>query len=463
MLRAPSPEAAAFTMADAVAALSSALRFGINPSLDGIRALAAALGEPQDMFTVVQVTGTNGKTSVARMTAAILAAHGFRTGVYTSPHLVSYAERVEVFGVDTDDAFARAIGVAVTTARDIGLELTEFELLTGAALWMFADLGVEIAVLEVGLGGRWDATSVADPAVAVVSGVGLDHTDRLGETVDEIAADKAHIIKAASVAVLGPGVTDDVAPIFLERAASVGSYSWAVREKSEASPVGDDLTVRFDVTDRPTTPTAETVLDVRAIHGSYAGLCLHAPAYQAPNAATAVAAAEAAIGRGLELAATRRALDQLTVAGRFQVVARDPIVVLDGAHNPQAAGVLADAIADAWPSPGRRPVIVLGMLRGKDAAGFIEALAPVAAAFFVAAPDADRAQPADALAAQVEAVTGARSRVFVSVGEALAAARAATEDGVVVTGSLYSVGEALRLSRQVDIPPSSAGRTPTGV
>jgi dihydrofolate synthase/folylpolyglutamate synthase len=446
MPRSLSSQAAEFTMADATAALSEALRFGIHPSLDGIQALTEALGRPQDGFAVVQVTGTNGKTSVARMTAAILAAHGWRTGVYTSPHLVSYSERVEVSGVHTQDAFAHAIGMAVTTARDAGLTLTEFELLTGAALWMFADLCVDVAVLEVGLGGRWDATSVTDPAVSVVTGVGLDHTDRLGETVAEIAADKAHIIKPAGVAVLGSGVTDDVAPVFLARAADVGSYAWVVRERGEESPVSDDLTVCFSITGRPTSPTAETRLEVRTLHGNYPDLCLHAPAYQAANAATAVTAAEAATGRVLELSATRRALDQLIVPGRFQVVDRDPVVVLDGAHNPQAAGVLAAAIADAWPAAARRPIVVLGMLADKDAAGVVGALASAASAFFVAAPNTVRALSVDALAAEVEAVTGVHPRAFASVGEALVAARAAGEDGVVVTGSLCTVGEVARRS-----------------
>lgn len=444
MVLEPTPESEAFGWAEAESALSRALRFGINPSLDGIRKLTEALGRPQDTFASVQVTGTNGKSSVVRMTSAILAAHGWRVGTYTSPHLRSYAERVDVTGVHTSEPFAQAIGMAVLTAESEGLELTEFEILTGAALWLFARVGVQVAVLEVGLGGRWDATSVVDPAVAVVTGIGLDHTDRLGDTVEEIAGDKAHIIKPACVAVLGPGVPDELVPVFADRADSLGVYTRVVRGPGESSPVADDLTICYDLRECPTSPTGDTRLDVRGIHAGYPDITLHAPSYQAPNAATAVAAAEATIGSELDAPATRRAFDQLRIPGRFDVIdSGAPVIVADGAHNPQAAGVLAQAIAEAWPHAGRRPVVVLGMLADKDAAGVVAALAPVVAGFVVTAPLTERALPATRLAEVVDAATGARPREFVSVAQAVHAAREMSEDGVVVTGSLYTVGEAI--------------------
>jgi dihydrofolate synthase/folylpolyglutamate synthase len=437
------PEAAAFTMADVEAALGSALRFGIHPSLEGIRALAEELGRPQDRYMVVQITGTNGKTSATRLTGALLAAHGWRTGIYTSPHLTSYVERVEMPGVGTVPVFAQAIGVAVTTARRAGLELTEFELLTGAALWLFAHLDAEAAVLEVGLGGRWDATSVTDPAVAVVTGVALDHTDRLGETVARIAADKARIIKPASVAVLGPGVGPDTAPVFLERAQALGVRARAVAPAGRWSPALEELTVRYGVIEPPHVPGGVVRFEVMGLHGEYPGLAMRAPSYQVPNAATAIGAAEAAIGGALDPRATRRALAEATFPGRFELVdPGPPPVVVDGAHNPQAAGVLADAIAEAWPDPDARPLVVLGMLDDKDAKGVVTALARVAGGFAVASPATPRALPAADLAAIVRAATGNAPAVTGSVPDAVRAGRAEATHGVVVTGSLYTAGEA---------------------
>lgn len=442
MTREVTPEAAAFTMADAEAALAGARRFGIHPSLAGIRALTLALGSPQDSFGVVQVSGTNGKTSVTRLTGALLAAHGWRTGTYTSPHLRSYTERAAVAGFDTDARFPAALGMAFTTARAEGLELTEFELLTGAALWLFAELRVELAVLEVGLGGRWDATSVCDPLVAVITGVGLDHTDRLGETVGEIAADKARIIKPASLAVLGPGVAADTAPVFLARAEEVGAYVRAVAEVHVPSPVTDDLTVRYRIVDRPHRPGGETRLDVLGVHAHYEDLVMRAPSYQAANAATAVAAAEAAAGRGLDPATVRRALAQVTFPGRFEVVdAGPPPVVLDGAHNPQAAAVLAEAVVEAWPDADARPVAVLGVLADKDVRGIIEALSPAVAGFVATRPDASRALATADLADIVEAAGGRLLASGHDVAAALAQARSMDPAGILVTGSLYTVGE----------------------
>ncbi|MBN2405990.1 MAG: bifunctional folylpolyglutamate synthase/dihydrofolate synthase, partial [Coriobacteriia bacterium] len=199
------------TFDEALELLEGALSFGIHPSLDGIRALTALLGIPQDSFSSMQVTGTNGKTSVTRIAAALLSAHGHRTGVYTSPHLVSYSERMVIDGEQaSEEEFSAALGAvagvveadSVRQAQTLGLDATsldlaytEFELLTAAALWLFRERSCDWACLEIGMGGRWDATSVVMPKVSVVTGVGLDHTERLGTTRAQIAADKAHIIK----------------------------------------------------------------------------------------------------------------------------------------------------------------------------------------------------------------------------------------------------------------------------
>jgi dihydrofolate synthase / folylpolyglutamate synthase len=430
----------------AVAALGSALRFGINPSLDGIRALTGALGRPQDAMSFVQVTGTNGKSSVTRMCAALLRAHGLRAAAYTSPHLQRYNERMEVDGEPVADAdFARAIAAVleaadrlVTSAEKSGAAapaFTEFELLTAAALWLFRDLGVAWACLEVGLGGRWDATSVVSPAVAVVIGVALDHTERLGSTIDDIAADKAHVIKSGSIAVLGPG-TAAVAPILEQRARGVAAPVVKVAES--------DADVTFRVVARPAAPGGTLTLEVDGCLGRYDGLVLSAPSYQAPNAATAVAAAEAALGRALAPEATREALAGMRFPGRFELVSAYPPVVLDGAHNPQAATVLAEAIREAFPQVN--PVLVLGVLADKDAEGIVTALAPVSGGFVVTRPDSPRAlDPAD-LAAIVERCAGVEAIVEPDLREALRRAEEAG-DAVVVTGSLYTVGAVRGLLR----------------
>ena len=281
---------------------------------------------------------------------------------------------------------------------------TEFELLTAAALWLFRERGVEIAVLEVGLGGRWDATSVVSPSVSVITGVGLDHTAILGDTLEAIAAEKAGIIRPASAPVLGPG-TAGVEAVFLARAAAVDTHVRAVRQAGEPSPVSEALTVRYSLVVRPDRPGGATVVDVRGVHANYAGLAVSAPSYQAGNVATAAAIAEAALGRGLDADAARSALSALTFPGRFELVRAEPPVIVDGSHNPQAASVLAEAIREAFPGTVP-PALLIGVLADKDARGIVAALAPVVGGIVVTQPDSPRARPAAELAAIVEEVTG---------------------------------------------------------
>jgi len=445
----------AMTFDEALAALKRATVFGINPSLEGVTELADALGRPQDTFAAVQITGTNGKTSTARMAAALLGGEGRLVGLFTSPELERYTERIEIAGrVASDGDFTAAIAAVVSAAELLRGEgavgtaagFTEFELLTAAALWLFRERGVEIAVLEVGLGGRWDATSVVSPSVAVITGVGLDHTAILGETVDEIARDKAAIIKPASAPVLGPG-TDGLDSIFLARAEEVGGHARAVREGLDFSPVAEDLTVRFRVVERPSTPGGITVLDVDGVHARYEALAIAAPSYQAANVATAIATAEAALGRALDGGRARAALAKLAIPGRFELVRSAPAVIVDGSHNPQAAAVLADAIREAFPDPNARPTVLLGVLADKDAIGIVAAIAPVAAAIAVVAPHSLRALPAGDLAAAVADVTGTTPAAFDSVAQALEALLATALTGLVVTGSLTTAGQARGLLR----------------
>jgi dihydrofolate synthase/folylpolyglutamate synthase len=268
-----------------------------------------------------------------------------------------------------------------------------------------------------------------------VTGVGLDHTDRLGRTVEEIAADKAHVIKAGSIAVLGPG-TAEVEPILRTRAAGVASPLVSVG--------GADADVTCEVRATPDRPGGTLVLDVEGSLGSYPALRLTAPSYQAPNVATALGAAEAALGRALDPARVRVALEAVRFPGRFEVVRDAPPLVLDGAHNPQAAGVLAGAIREAFGDT--LPTLVLGVLADKDAAGIVRALAPVARRVVVTAPQSPRALPPAELAAVVEREAGVGARVAADVAAALALL--AEDEAAVVTGSLYTVGEARALLRE---------------
>jgi dihydrofolate synthase/folylpolyglutamate synthase len=453
----------------ALAALSRALVFGINPSLDGIRALCETLGRPQDAFSVVQVAGTNGKGSTARMIHALLQAEGCSVGLYTSPELERMNERIELDAGPVSDArFAGAVSAVLDAAdalrpgaQGTSAGFTEFELLTAAALWLFRDAGVEFAVLEVGMGGRWDATSVALPSVAVITGVGLDHTAILGDTLEKIAAEKAAIIGPGSVAVLGPGATP-VEGIFLDAARKVGVRARAARREGQPTPVAEELTIRFSVIERPDGPAGHTTLSVCGIRGDYGRVRIGAPAYQAANAATAIAAAEAALGRGLAAPAVSRALGAVTLPGRFELVRSDPAVIVDGSHNPQAAAALAGAIVDAWPDARRRPLIILGVLADKDAAGIVEQLVPVAGGFVVTAPDSPRARAAADLAATVESVSGVRPRVADTLSEALATAFSDASYGIVVGGSLSTAGQARRLLRDASVTRRANGASPEG-
>lgn len=397
------------TYDDAVATLEGALKFGMNPSLEPIRAMCAAMGNPQKRYRCVQVAGTNGKSSTTRMIAALLHAQGLRVGLYVSPHLVKYPERIEIDGcVVSDEAFARGIEAALDAAARAHVEATEFELLTAAALWLFAQEGVDWAVLECGLGGRWDATSVVNPQIAVITGVALEHTAILGDTVEKIAAEKAAIIKPGCKAVF--------------------AHDLAARDVFEQQA------------QQVCVPYENANLEViTPFEGELASL----PAYQRSNLATALAAVTAALGHAPSPESVRMALSGLIIPGRFEILRHDPLVIVDAAHNPQSAHMLAGELqclfesARGFDSPPR-PALLLGVLDDKDARGIIRELCPLFSRIVVTASSSPRSIPAVELAALVGEECGMRPEIATSISEARELLR---HEPVIATGSITVAGE----------------------
>lgn len=417
---------------EAIDRIEASLRLGIDPSLEPIQALLAELGHPERSFASVQVAGTNGKTSTSRFTAALLAGEGLRCGLYTSPHLVDYTERVEVDGVPVGRrAFARGISWALAAwDRIVGRGdavaargCTEFELLTAGAMVMFAEAGVAVAVLEVGLGGRWDATSAVPTVAAAVTGIGLDHTGILGDTLEAIAAEKAAVLRSGIVGVLGtkavcpPGVL----AVMEARCCEVDVVPTAVVDASMADDA-DIQTVlaslpctQYRIEHRPAGLGDELVLSIdavvpladgRRVEVAYEDVRLVAPAYQAQNVACALALATGVCRRSLDPERVRASVAGCRVPGRFEVLCKDPLVVVDACHNPQSAQAFAEAVVDAEPDRARRPVLVIGALADKDHRGIVEAVAPLFDRIVVTQSASGRALEACDLAAEIAEVTG---------------------------------------------------------
>jgi dihydrofolate synthase / folylpolyglutamate synthase len=417
----------------------------IEPSLERIADLADLLGNPQRTYPVVHVGGTNGKTSTARMIDELIRELGLRTGRFTSPHLESVTERISLDGQPvTPGRFARAYDelapyLDVVDQRHVH-RLSFFEVLTAMAYATFADAPVDAAVVEVGMGGSWDATNVADAKVAVVTPISLDHVEYLGDTVGDIAAEKAGIIKPGSLAVMAlqPG---EAAEVLLPRAAEVGAT--IVREGIE-----------FGVRSREVAVGGQVVA-VDGLAGSYEELFLplHG-AHQAQNAAVAVAAVEGLLGGGrvpIDADAVRLAFGRVRSPGRLEVLRRAPTIIVDSAHNPAGAQALASAIQDDFHFASL--VAVVSVLRDKDTVGILEALEPVVDLVVVTENSSPRATPLDDLVGLAVGVMG-RDRVHqaqtmpdaidVAVGLADQAAGHGGA-GVLVTGSVISAGDARRL------------------
>jgi dihydrofolate synthase/folylpolyglutamate synthase len=402
--------------------------------LDAMRELCAVLGDPQAAQPAVHITGTNGKGSVARMVTALLGAHDLAVGTFTSPHLEAVNERISRNGEPiADDALAEVVADLAAVEGLLDHRPSYFELLAAAAFRWFAAEAVAAAVVEVGLLGRWDATNVVDGAVAVLTNVGLDHTDGRGDWRRRVAEEKAGIVKPGSTFVLGASDAE-LADVFADLPAAA---TW--RRGSDFGCGASRVAV------------GGRVVDLWTPGGTYPDvfLPLHG-AHQADNAAVALAAAEAFFDRPLAPELVAEALASVRTPGRFEVVGREPLVVLDGAHNPAGADAAAATLEEGFSVAGERRLVV-GVLAGRDPEDLLRRLGAGAAAEVVCCtPDSPRALPAEKLATVVTGL-GGRARVVPDVGRALLAAldRAGADDAVLVTGSLYTVGAARTAARSI--------------
>jgi dihydrofolate synthase/folylpolyglutamate synthase len=411
-----------------------------RPQLDRIRDLLHLLGDPQRAYPAIHVAGTNGKTSTTRMIDSLLRAFGLRTGCYTSPHLESVTERIVVDGAPlTPEAFAALYDEVAPLAQLVDDRhpdpVSYFELLTAMGFAAFADAPVGVACVEVGLGGRWDATNVLDAPVAVITPIGLDHMDILGDTVAAIAVEKAEIVHpgATLISARQPAPVDDV---LAARSARVGG---ALRVEGQ----------HFGVEHRSVAVGGQ-LLELRGLSGRYPDvfLPLHG-GHQAGNAACALAAVESFLGGPLDLERVRTGFAAADSPGRLEVVRRNPTVLLDAAHNPAGAAALAEALTDSFQFAALHGVVA--MLADKDAAGVLAALQSVLSDVTVSENGSSRAFRTNELAAVAAGVFGpARVRSAPELMDALRAALgSARADGgaVLVTGSVVTAGEARRMLR----------------
>ena len=416
----------------------------LEPSLDRIQAFTELLGEPQKSLRVIHLTGTNGKTSTSRMIERLLRALDLRTGRFTSPHLERMSERISIDGEQlSDEDFVRAFNdvAAYTHLVDAEQEhpLSFFETIVAMAYAAFADAPVDVAVVEVGMGGTWDATNVADADVAVVLPIAIDHAKYLGESTTAIAIEKAGIIKPGSFAIFAEQ-SPEVAAVLLERAVEVGAT--VAREGME-----------FGVISRVPAVGGQ-VLSLQGLRGRYDDVFLPLyGAHQAQNAAVALAAVEAfASDEPLDVEIVRAAFAEVSSPGRLEVIRRSPTIVLDAAHNPHGAEATAAALEDSF---SFSPLIgVMGVMDDKDADGVLAAFEPHFHHLVCTQNSTSRSMSAADLArAAVEIYGEDRVTVVPDLAEAIDRAATLAEAGeafgdalgagaVLVTGSVVTVGEA---------------------
>lgn len=433
----------------AIAADTGKISGTAGPLLETVVDMLDELERPDEHFDCIQVAGTNGKTSTTRFTAAILRGEGLHTALYTSPQLVRYEERMEVDGtVVSAEQFAHGVSVAAEAGRRVNARraamgepsytITPFDLLTVAAMVVFAEARIDVAVLEVGLGGRWDATSATDPVAVAITGIGLDHTRILGDTLAQIAGEKAAVIKPGRFVVLGEGTHEpSVQRVIEDRCAACGVSPWIAAHEVLREPDRIGGTVSFCTTTARAEYRAE----------------MHKPAYQPQNAACAIALAEGYVGRALDAAVLERSLDDCPIPGRFDVVRADPLVLVDACHNPQSCENFVAALDEAEPDVSRRPPLLIAALSDKDVSGIVDVLVPAFPRVMVTATQSDRALPVLELAKMVREKLRLLGRdeedaleVFDSVSDALDWCTA-NDAPVIAAGTITLAGEVAGLLR----------------
>ena len=396
-------------------------RFGIKPGLERIRHLLRQLGDPHRGLRVVHIAGTNGKGSTAAFLSSILRAAGIRTGLYTSPHLIRFTERIRIDGMEIEEKAVTDLAGRVIAAASP--DTTFFELVTAMAFLHFAEQHVDVAIMEAGMGGRWDATNVADGALSVITPISLDHCEYLGSTLAEIAAEKSGIIKPGAAVVVAPQ----------DPAAKNTIVARARETESRTVSWDDDFAAAWH----------GKTIDYRGLSLPLDGLSLGIGGrYQAVNAACAMAAAELLAGKGFPVSPLhlRRGVREANWPGRMEMIGTSPRVLLDGAHNPAGVAALQEALADV---PFHRLLLVVGVMGDKDVEAILAPLFPLAQHIFAVAPALERALPSRRLAELCRSrnapCTDAGS---VAAGLAAARAEARPDDLVLVCGSLFTVGEA---------------------
>jgi dihydrofolate synthase/folylpolyglutamate synthase len=421
----------------------------VQPRVERTARVLELLDDPQKTYRVIHVTGTNGKTSTSRIIESLLRAHGLRTGLFTSPHLERFTERIMIDGEPITDAavadawdeiepFVDIVDAELQSRGDAAL--TFFELLTVVAFVAFADAPIDVLVLEVGMGGAWDSTNTADGDVAVFAPIDLDHADRLGETIGEIASVKSGIIKPGA-SVVSARQHPEAEAVLRDAAAAAGAT--IAFEGEDFALVEQRLAV------------GGQQVSVRGLAGIYDEeyLPLYG-AHQAFNAALAIASVESLVGGGsLAIApdVLTEGMSQVSSPGRLQLAGVAPTVLVDAAHNPHGARALASALAESFSF--EEWGVVLGVLADKDTDGIVAALAPVATHVFATAPDSERADTPDAVADVVERA-GLPVTVHDDLAAAVEAARAWASESdaraVVVAGSVILAGEAMALATVED-------------
>jgi len=422
----------------------------LEPSLDRIAALTELLGEPQRSYPVVHLTGTNGKTSTSRMVDTLIRATDLRTGRFTSPHVESMTERISLDGRPlTEEQFVEAYNdvaaIAALADEDGDHPLSFFETVVGMAFAAFANAPVDVAVVEVGMGGSWDATNVADATVAVILPIAVDHSSYLGSRPVDIAREKAGIIKPGSTVVCAEQA-DDVAAVIEARAAEVGAtVLWEGRDfgvEARVPAVGGQM------------------LRLQGLRASYDEVFVPLyGAHQAQNAVVALAAVEAFIGGdALDGDLVRAAFEEVTSPGRLEVIRRSPTIVLDAAHNPHGAAAVVEALEDSFVFS---PLIgVVAVMNDKDYEGVLAAFEPVMAAIVCTQNSTPRSLSAEDLAEVARGIFGI-DRVYVAprLDDAIEQGATLAEEGgvfgeaigsggVLVTGSVVTVGEARGMLRR---------------